>query len=138
MEKLMREIKFRAWQKTFEMMADVKSIDLYYSLVMLDAVTPDGLPPRYFLDGVELMQYTGLKDKNGKEIYEGDVVQIELSTVKDLKGTLEYNIYNLPVEFKEGEFRACADDWMVFGNLGCFNKECEVIGNIYENKDLIK
>ena len=134
----MRKLKFRAWHKTFEMMADVKSIDLHSKIVMLDAVTADGLPPRYSLDGVELMQFTGLLDKKGVEIWEGDVVQIELSTVKDLKGTLEYNIYNLPVEFKEGEFRACADDWMVSGNLGCINKECEVIGNIYENKDLIK
>ena len=131
MEKLMRKLKFRAWHKTFEMMADVKSIDLHSKIVMLDAVTADGLPPRYSLDGVELMQYTGLLDKKGVEIYEGDLL-----TDHRLNPT-GFGEISWPVEFKGGSFG-------IKGNLGVMSlygadmQGLEVIGNIYENKDLIK
>jgi len=71
------------------------------------------------------MQYTGLKDKNGKEIYEGDIVKIE-------------GFINHVVGFEDGAFR-----WM---NVGPYlpiaerisERECEVIGNIYENPELLK
>lgn len=72
------------------------------------------------LNLVSLMQYTGLKDKNGVEIYEGDVVQ---------SGTLRGVI-----EFNHGTFglRTSLSTWYGVGTL----EDCEVIGNIYENPDL--
>ncbi|MFX1588988.1 MAG: YopX family protein [Promethearchaeota archaeon] len=76
----------------------------------------------------ELSQFTGLKDKKGKEIYEGDIVQWEDSRNNDMySGDIIYS--NEPVEFKGGAFYPiCTMD----------EKEFEIIGNIYENPELLK
>ena len=82
---------------------------------------------------VELMQYTGLKDKNGKEVYEGDIVKII-----ELEGYGEYCDqvkYTGKIEYCVSEFRIqplnlkLSDESIV---------EIEVIGNIYENKNLLE
>lgn len=75
-----------------------------------------------------LMQYTGLKDKNGKEIYEGDVVR----THNDMASEQVYwnNEY---AQFSKGRV---IDG--VFSNIHEDISYCEVIGNIYENPDLLK
>lgn len=77
-----------------------------------------------------LMQYTGLKDKNGKEIYEGDIV----------KGSAYgKEIYTGVVEFYDASFVMRID-----GNKGYYRlnkmtfQELEVVGNIYENPELLK
>ena len=82
-----------------------------------------------FLDEKTLRQYTGLKDKNGKEIYEGDIVE----RTKDLiKGKIEYNRI-------EGRFVICVSKLFRNYNLGLeADMIVEVIGNIYENPELLK
>ncbi len=70
----------------------------------------------------EVMQYTGLKDKNGKEIYEGDIVKVDSEVCV--------------IEWWEGSFLAIRKADKPFG--GHSFRYLEVIGNIYENKDINK
>lgn len=70
------------------------------------------------------MQFTNLKDKNGKEIYEGDIVQYK-------------NRGNKPVGFLKGEFILLNENGDFYDSVGAAHEECEVIGNINENPDLL-
>lgn len=114
-----REIKFRAWYK------DGTEGMIYLSL--------DGFldPLQEFeggIGGYEIMQYTGLKDKNGKEIYEGDII------VSDY----EKWWHNQPcgvVEYLENGFWLSGKD----GSHFMPNEDSRrVIGNIYENPELLE
>ena len=121
----MREIKFRAYDiKTNQMMGTLTPFDIDY-------VTPP------FIGGCELMQFTGLKDKNGKDIYEGDIV--ELKTSSGASNSPLPGIYWVKY-FCDG-FRLAYDS---FGEenyqhgLGeSPNGTTTVVGNIYENPELL-
>ena len=119
----MREIKFRAWDKLNKEMFNVESINFQERRVYKDVVSY-----RNFND-IELMQYTGLKDKNNKEIYEGDI----LSDGNDEK---PYKVI-----FENGSFRAEFEgdfEEYSFDLIDIVAQGCEVVGNIYENSELIK
>ncbi len=119
----MKEIKFRVWDKNEQQMCNVVQIDFckFYAgkEILVEAIVD--IPYSYWLspDNLELMQYTGLKDKNGKEIYDGDICK------EILIGQV---IYEAPTF------------WIVTpkGSHSHLNNDCEVIGNIYENPELIK
>ena len=126
----MREIKFRAWHKKFKFMVRVSGIDMIcYDEIRIQYPTVNIRTKSGCiwtnLENVELMQYTGLKDKNGVEIYEGDIVR--------------YAEFNCPVLWSK-DLMWCIDINNGYGEemlTAYFDYELEVIGNIYENKELL-
>lgn len=125
-----RKIKFRAWdKKTKSMIKEVYEIGLGNRnnpekwLVGDDRQT----------DNFELMQYTGLKDKNGKEIYEGDILRcyFDKNQIADWlylhfsDKVLEQGFFDEIVEIPEIYTKS-------------FPENIEVLGNIYENPELLE
>ena len=123
---VMRELKFRAWDKQEKQMMKVSAI----SLENKEIGVKDFRTYHFFrIKNIELMQYTGLKDKNGTEIYEGDIVQ-----TPEYPGKIVYN-----------EKYACFELWRLRSS-NCFIAlthqqdidmgDLEVIGNTHENPEL--
>ncbi len=132
----MREIKFRAWDINNQLMSYPKGNlpNLYIKI--------DGKCVSIDREGEEtkesdiLMQYTGLKDKNNKDIYEGDMLG-KYSEHKTLEGEL-HDIYKGVVSWDNFNGRwSCNASWETNTKFGSECKYYEVIGNIYENPDLI-
>jgi len=154
----MREIKFRAWDKKLKHMrgsAIDDAIKGYKSFLVLDfwgqpMHLEHGIPARCSACGdvgpwthktitcgsnFIIMQYSGLKDKNGKEIYEGDILKTHFSTneERDL----------VKILFRDGGFNAVALSTLD-GDTNCLcpdnslvREGSEVLGNIYENPELL-
>jgi uncharacterized phage protein (TIGR01671 family) len=140
----MREIKFRVWDKDSEtMIYDVGITPKNDGFVpyQIPVNTHDSDQFDYYLNGI-LMQYTGLKDKNGKEIYEGDIVKwTRISYTdcsrKEIEETAEFI----------GEIKWCDTIWGIYLSNGVGHllmpyfletDEFEVIGNIYEHPFLLE
>lgn len=122
----MREIKFRVWHKGKKIISEVFGIDILHKEIFFSNGDIDYCEISDF-KYIELMEYTGLKDKNNKEIYEGDIV------------TLHNGKYKVIFNSKEARFVLRDDEFEMnipFTNNN--NKRMEVVGNIYENPELIK
>lgn len=126
----MRTIKFRAWNK------NTKQMDMVYCINGLLNSNENELKyvncSGWEFKNIELMQFTGLFDKNLKEIYEGDIVKPIEKSGKN---------HNRQIVFIDGSF--CYNESKTRGNRGywalnkCKSKMFEVIGNIYENPELL-
>lgn len=132
----MRELKFRAFIKWAKLILEVESIDFKRKRVYCKTELGKPNPCDFYnFDDIELMQYTGLKDKNGVEIYEGDICRCWGGA--EFNGYYEYNkIYE--VKWQGSGFEMVIDDCGYGWNYSSGFEYIEVIGNIYENPELLK
>ena len=136
----MREIKFRAWIKENYyddkpyMLRQVKAVepngDIQINLALHET---KGLYDCHSANEIELMQYTGLKDKNGVEIYEGDIIGLD-------------GFWSYCIDFHDGAFRKIPCNqaqklnwpWNPLEKVTIEVHGWEVVGNIYENPELLE
>lgn len=157
----MREIKFRALEKHAKRMAEVTAFKwqpdhLYHQVYTRAIVNQKMIDEWYAYDfggdsnGIILMQYTGLKDKNGIEIYEGDILEFEDTGEEGYEYLEGYDFTNrAAVCYENGRFElenfAGGDGYV----LESMSSECheelmitfnnsKVIGNRFENPELLK
>ena len=123
-KKMNRKIKFRAYHKERKEMFEIASIDFEEKKAALS----NGIIKLLNVDfkQFEMLQYTGLKDKNGKEIYEGDIIICKYGP----EITME-------VKWIDEGFRTLGK-YNVDNYVGYVKNSAEVIGNIYENHKLLE
>lgn len=117
-----REIKFRAWdgkQMRFPNLIDVIDLTCY---------NRDGITPGYFF-AESLMQFTGLPDKNGREIYESDIVKFQWGGSYTIREVIYQNCA-FSVQLPEPHEKLIVQ-------IGHSSGDIEIIGNIYESPELL-
>ena len=120
--------KSRAWDEETKTMLDVSLIDFKKS-VLVGEHWEFGETNFINFDDVNLMQSTGLKDKNSKEIFEGDIVKMAKDVYSDL------TCYEI-VRHRGGAYRLESNQHGC--ELWLRHTICEVIGNVYENPELLE
>jgi uncharacterized phage protein (TIGR01671 family) len=126
----MREIKFRAWDG--ERMKEVTSMGWIDG--ELDYIsTPNSSAPA---DEFNLMQYTDLKDKNGKEIFEGDVFNLSHKSKNIYFVEYKNDRFWLSQKSEDNDPDMWSDHYYRI-TLPVYCKNYEIIGNIYENPELL-
>lgn len=123
--------KFRVWMKSLKWMCDVTNISFDSKFV---DICQQGDTERYTemsveFDEITLMQSTGLFDRNGKEIFEGDVVKMS----KDVYSEPTY--YEV-VRHRGGAYRLESKQHGC--ELWLRHTDCEVVGNVYENREFLE
>lgn len=151
--------KFRAWQKFHKAMCEVVGMefDKYdeFKIKSLTVVYPESYAwirqiytsysadYNLFVDDemcFELMQSTGLKDKNGVEIFEGDVLKgtqnlnNNFNTPKLIKGVVKFSKRNTMFYLEKSDYK---DHSIFMNSLGNSIYQYEIIGNIYNNPELL-
>jgi uncharacterized phage protein (TIGR01671 family) len=138
--------KYRVWHKIEKRFVDLRSIDFELDNIGYDCQGEAHYYDVAKFDEIVFQQFTGLMDKNGKEIYEGDVVNVQRSFtrpyVKD--GKIEYKTIDGGLEVGQVIW------WMIkaafiivykgYDDMEDFSYcySCEVIGNIFEHSELLK
>ena len=151
-----RDIKFRVWDKTSDSMLyqdDFERVEIDTKNKMVTLIAEEESDKSHYVldyeDGIEaeIMRYTGLKDKNGKEIYEKDIVKV----------TINNKTFNAWIVFEMGSFMIANDDITYYiddnwnDNVKCLSELAweqeefedriyclDVIGDTYQNIDLIE
>lgn len=135
----MRQLKFRVWSKEFEKFLTKEEwfFDFDGDLYFLDIVENDMIrvPENEYI----IQQYTGLKDKNGVDIYEGDIVKIIYDKAI---GEVYFNFNLGAFRLKDKSSKSYPITTYRFDEankpIGLVNVADEVIGNIFENSELLK
>jgi len=128
-----REIKFKVWMPVARIMMVPKSLYLMHQYVITG----------YTVGEIErwiYLQFTGLKDMNGKEIYEGDVLAQDCQMVDDYTGKGSIEVLKLPVrwQIEKARWTVYSPSAMIKNDWGYVpNHNAYVIGNIYENPELL-
>lgn len=133
----MNNLKFRAWDKANKEMLKIEVLDFFFKEIRVLKNNGSRFSTKF--ENVEIMQSTGLKDKNGVEIFEGDIVNCgylfngspfdELDEYEEEKGVVKFLNCGFNIKFK--------NDTNLFIDIMESCEDIEVIGNIYENKELI-
>lgn len=133
----MRPIEFRAWNKKTKKMIDLKKA------TPLAVGSFDGIfiP---FHDDLEIMQFTGMLDRNGKKIFEGDIVEVDFYSPKlpeiltvVFSGPYKYAAFGITGKRNIDKMGDGADPvWDTFNERYC--KHLKVLGNIYETPELLE
>lgn len=133
----MENLKFRAWDKTAKKMSKVTAID--FSTKPFRVFYKAYGDENYFNQDAILMQSTGFHDKNGVEIFEGDVLNCghlftgspfeEEDEYEEEKGVVKFINCGFNVEFKDAN--------ALFIDIMLTCEDIEVIGNIYESPELL-
>ena len=122
--------KFRAWDSANkEMFKDTFSITESGQVVVVEQEDVMCPPDYIFVDHLVIMQSTGLKDKNGKEVFENDIVKMS----KD--------VYSEPTYYEVARHRGGAyrlESKQHGCELWLRHADCEVVGNVYENQEYLK
>lgn len=124
--------KFRAWDKKTETIQEVESISFKEKKLVIDQGNVAWFNSDYIrnFDDIELMQSTGLKDKNGVDVYQGDIIRCTSGCPHEVIWLEEYG----------GTFIGGIPAWYLSGlrNGYSWTGREEVIGNIYENSELLE
>ena len=123
----MREIKVRAWYKPYKQMCQVESLRFDGNGVYTAVLIEESFYDRRIVEADEIVieQFTGLRDKNGTEIYEGDIL------IDDTGEPIEYWVVKFSGGGFVGECAGVAEPLFELTNL-------EIAGNIHENPELLE
>jgi len=128
--------KFRAWDKESKEMLPVRGVSFYPPVVrcqVMDYEEGRVSETNLALYDIELMQSTGLKDKNGVEIFEGDIV-----LENGMQRTVTFGEQEYEENFGDLAYYIGFNVYTKWGYATLSSVEYEVIGNIYENPELLE
>lgn len=133
-----RDIKFRIWNPSGQNM--LYDIDNVFECLKQQIKFDKTMPDRGFVaehdhrsEGMVWEQFTGLKDKNGIDIYEGDILKWISSTDEVFHNVVYFLKYRYRIKGTKNKKTFHSD----FNENQIFNHKCEVIGNIHENPELL-
>ena len=130
--------KFRAWHTHKQIMCEVIRIDFEQGIITLDLETDDDeyywMETDWNFSDVEIMQYTGCRDKNGIEIYEGDVIKDKYDKI----WLVQYYVGAFVITNKIPDSDGQTSTYSHFSNLSNHHFYFEVIGNMWNNPELLE